>query len=268
MRTFFSLFSLVALATTGVFSTPVPESECLSELCGTIPLLNSSPSPSDVAASIAQVGTPTRSLSERDTEQLTNAERFIRGLPPKKPKHLRGSPARRSQPSVAPVTTYRGKIRVDRADNGQNLGYLSSHPFSGAQHRYQSIDNAAIVNFKYDDTQSTGPASELMGEFKAVTIPTPTSLLGPTTSPGATPQSVPNSYSAATGTSRTAESEVWILNRDTNELTMQWLNTDGSKPTMQLFAQSTALYAGGDQGSFVSRYPSPVTTVKYTFVPL
>ncbi|KAG8928003.1 hypothetical protein FRC00_001890, partial [Tulasnella sp. 408] len=164
MRTFFSLFSLVALATTGAFSTPVPDSECLSELCGTIPLLNSSPSPSDFAASIAQAGTPTRSLPERDTQQMTNAERFIRGLPPKKPKHLRGSPSRRTEPSAAPLTTYRGMIRVDRADGGGTLGYLSSHPFSGAQHRYQSIENAAIVNFKYDDAQTTGPASELRGE--------------------------------------------------------------------------------------------------------
>ncbi|KAG8909703.1 hypothetical protein FRC01_006782, partial [Tulasnella sp. 417] len=81
--------------------------------------------------------------------------------------------------------------------------------------------------------------------------------------PGATPQNVGNSYSSATGTSRTSESEVWTFNRDTNAITVQWVNTDGSKPETHLFTQSTALYAGGDPAAFLSRYPSPVVRVSY-----
>ncbi|KAG8912848.1 hypothetical protein FRC01_004863, partial [Tulasnella sp. 417] len=165
MRTFFPLFSLIALATTGVFSTPVPE--CLSEICGTVPLLNGSPAPSDVASSIAQVGTPTRSLPAADPEKLTNAERFIRGLPPKKPKHLRGSSLRRAQPSAVPLTTYTGYIRVDREDSGSNLGYLSRSMFSDAQARYQSIDQAALVTFKFDDAQTSGSPSEFTWDASA-----------------------------------------------------------------------------------------------------
>lgn len=88
MRALFHLFSLAALASTGVFATPVPE--CLSEICGSTPLVKSSPSPAGFAASIAKVETPTRSLSESEVEQLSNAERFVRGLPPKKPKLVQG----------------------------------------------------------------------------------------------------------------------------------------------------------------------------------
>lgn len=90
MRAFIHLFSLVALASTAVLSTPI--TGCTSELCGSTDLFESSLSPVDPAASIAKVDTPTRSLPDHGVEQLTNAERFVRGLPPKKPKLIRGVP--------------------------------------------------------------------------------------------------------------------------------------------------------------------------------
>ncbi|KIO29644.1 hypothetical protein M407DRAFT_242524 [Tulasnella calospora MUT 4182] len=290
MRAVFSLFSLVALATTGVFATPVPE--CLSELCGSIPLFDSSPSPVDFAASITKVETPTRSLPERDVEQLTNAERFVRGLPPKRPKLLQGSSLRRTQPSPVPLTTYRGMVRIDKEDGTGTLGYLSAHPFSGAQYRYQpDINDAAIVTFKFDPAQTLGSASEFMTENSDIQASFPNLglvqgrddtdsniaagsfhylyIAGTTpTSPDATPQAVPNSYTAVTGTARTAESEVWTFNSDTNALTLQWVNTDGSKPTTILFTQSTALYASADPHAFNARYPASIIRVTYTFVPL
>ncbi|KIO29643.1 hypothetical protein M407DRAFT_164484 [Tulasnella calospora MUT 4182] len=287
MRTFFPLFSLVALASTGVFSSPV--SECLSELCGSIPLLNSSPNPVDVAASIAKVDTPTRSLPEHGAEKLTNAERLVRGLPPKKPKLLQGSSLRRSQPSAVPLTTYRGYLRIDREDNGDNVGYLSKNSLSTGQTGYDSFANAAPVTFKFDNAQTLGSASEFTIESASFVPETLGLVQGrddtdsdistgsfhylyiagvQPTSPGATPQTVDNSYTRATGKARTAESEVWTFNRNTNALTLQWVNTDGSKPTTLLFTQSTALYAGANPDAFHSRYPAPIIRVTYTFVPL
>jgi hypothetical protein len=113
--------------------------------------------------------------------------------------------------------------------------------------------------------------------------------------PGATPQSVGNSYTTATGTARDAESAVvsvilrhmkrrpltrpqWTYNPSTQQLSPQWINSDGSAwlplslPLRILdcclapantvsFTQSTALYVGGDSSAFVSRYPSPIILI-------
>jgi hypothetical protein len=97
------------------------------------------------------INQPLASLSIEHS--LTNAQRFARGLPPKHPRR-RFSPTgvqavRRQEPSGVPV---RGRIRVARADGTGDLGYLSSHPFNLAQHRYDTIDNAMIVNFRNTGT--------------------------------------------------------------------------------------------------------------------
>ncbi|KAG8897783.1 hypothetical protein FRC01_011177, partial [Tulasnella sp. 417] len=161
MRAFSSLFSLLALASTGVFSTPTPQ--CLAEICGEVGFVNSSLNPVDLAAAIASTGTPTRSLPERRVKQLTNAERFARGLPPKKPQLMKGSSLRRSQSSPVPPTTYRGVIRISRASNGETLGYVSRDLFGGVglHSIVPAVENAAVVTFKFDPTQTLGPASDL-----------------------------------------------------------------------------------------------------------
>ncbi|KAG8927149.1 hypothetical protein FRC00_002242 [Tulasnella sp. 408] len=156
MRALFHLFSLAALASTGVFATPVPE--CLAEICGSIPPVNSGPSPANFAASIAKVETPTRSLPQSEVEQLSNAERFVRGLPPKRPKLVQGSSLRRSQSSPVPCKTYRGIIRVDNIANGATLGYLSPYPENPGYTRYSKESDAFIVSFKIDANQDSGSA--------------------------------------------------------------------------------------------------------------
>ncbi|KAG8912892.1 hypothetical protein FRC01_004842 [Tulasnella sp. 417] len=288
MRSFFHLFSLVALVSTGVFSTPTPP-PCLAEICGDTAFVDSSPSPVDFAAAIVKPETPTRSLPEGGAEQLTNSERFIRGLPPKRPKRLQGSPLRRTQPSAVPLTTYRGHIRIDKEDGSGTLGYLSKYSMNSVYNRYQSIDNAAVVTFKFDDTQTSGPASELTSDWDVPAFPilglvqgrdNTNSDIAPgsyqylyitgtnPTSPDATPDVVGNAYNSATGASRTSESEVWHFDSVTNEITLQWVNTDGSKPPTYLFTQSMALYAGSDPAKFNAKYPSPVTLLKFTFIPV
>ncbi|KAG8928002.1 hypothetical protein FRC00_001889 [Tulasnella sp. 408] len=226
MRALFHLFSLAALASTGVFATPVPE--CLAEICGSISPVNSGPSPANFAASIAKVETPTRSLPQSEVEQLSNAERFVRGLPPKRPKLTQGSSLRRSQSSPVPCKTYRGIIRVDNKADGATLGYLSNHPSNIGYTTYQPIENDAfVVSFKIDPTQDSGSAFGMTIEPAMRGFPdlglvqgrdNTNSDISPgsfhylyisgtaQTPPGSTPQDVGNAY--AVGAPRTSESVV------------------------------------------------------------
>lgn len=127
-----------------------------------------------------------------------------------------GSPLRRSQSSPVPCKTYRGIIQVDNKDNGATLGYLSPFPSGPGYTHYQPNENDAfIVSFKIDPNQASGSAfgmtievgsridrveavpfakssgprittfsqlwkaSPILVSSKAVTVPIPTSVLGP-----------------------------------------------------------------------------------------
>lgn len=106
-----------------------------------------------------------------------------------------------------------------------------------------------------------------------------------------------NGYTTLTGLSRAAETSVvrkyiaylqvsflinlqWNIDLNTGALSLQWTNSDGCKselrpvdwnsevdsckkaaPSTAIFTQSGYIYAGGDQGSFTARYPSPVTAL-------
>ncbi|KXJ93341.1 hypothetical protein Micbo1qcDRAFT_54834 [Microdochium bolleyi] len=188
----------------------------------------------------------------------------------------------------APVAT--GKLRVDRADGTGTLGYLSKSFFNGAQARYQAIEEAATVTYTgLSIDEATGQLklritmSPAQSDFSVLSLiqgrDSSNSDLAPGsknylyfgtsngTPAGSRPALEPNSYSAATGTTRTVESDVFTMNVGTNEITAQWINTEGDLPQTFLFAQSTALYAGGDQSSFSQAYPSPVTAYVLIFVP-
>ena len=39
------------------------------------------------------------------------------------------------------------------------------------------------------------------------------------------------------------------------------IDRDTAAPSISIFTQSTAIYAGGDPAAFLARYPSPVTTI-------
>ncbi|KAG9048576.1 hypothetical protein FS837_012517 [Tulasnella sp. UAMH 9824] len=251
-----------ALASTGVFATPV--SECVSEICGSMAPVNSGPSPANFAASIAKVETPTRSLPQSDVEQLSNAERFVRGLPPKKPKLAQGSPLRRSQSSPVPCKTYRGIIQVNNKASGAILGYLAKHsvpPYTSPQ---PNESDAFIVSFKIDPTQDSGSAFGMTIEPDIGGYPdlglvqgrdNTNSDISPgsfnylyitgtaQTPPGSTPQDVGNAYFI--GAPRTSESVVWIFNSATYQITCQWVNTDGceSPPRAILEMQSADIPA-------------------------
>lgn len=85
------------------------------------------------------------------------------------------------------------------------------------------------------------------------------------TPPNSTPQTVGNSYTAATNLVRASESAVWTVDLTTGATTPKWTNPDGSTLTVELFIQSTALYSGGDAAQFGVRYPSPLTPYYLSF---
>jgi hypothetical protein len=186
-------------------------------------------------------------------------------------------------PTVASALSfqYTAVIRLDHADNGNTLGYISKNAFSGAQYGVDpdladalivqfvltntttatGIDlitlNSSIPNFDHlgliqgrDDTDSVLQSGSFHYAYFGNTDPTP---------PGATPQTVGNSYTEATGRSRTSESAVWTVDVNTMTLVPVWTNPDGTTPALALFLQSSVLYASGDRGAFNARYPASTT---------
>jgi hypothetical protein len=85
----------------------------------------------------------------------------------------------------------------------------------------------------------------------------------PGTPPNSIPQSVPSYFSTSTGLDKQAETAVWTIavTGVTGTLSPEWVNTDESTPTTQVFVQSNHVYAGGDAGAFHDRFPAPVTVV-------
>jgi len=88
------------------------------------------------------------------------------------------------------------------------------------------------------------------------------------TPPNSPPQLVPNYFAVSSGLAKPSESAIWSVDLTTGALTMQWVNTDGSKPATIIFVQSNHVYAGGDPDAFHSRFPAPVTTVTLRFIPI
>jgi hypothetical protein len=219
----------------------------------------------------------------------TNAQRFARGLPPK-PPHRRSAARRHAAapvPSGTPSQTLKGHIQVNRADNGETLGYVSASTIGKYGYRYQPIESALVVSVSLPVGATTGTELELKvensdiekfeywgaiqgrdnlssdfskGSYQYAYL----SSTNPT-DPLSAPQTVGNAYSTVSGLSRTSESAIWTLDAS-GALTPKWINSDNSAPAVDIFTQSTALYIGGDSGSFTARYPSPVIQLTLKFV--
>jgi len=278
MRSSITLFllTLFGIAATTVHGATLCDGP--AELCGTdfIPL-------SDLILD------PSPTVEKR----LTNAERFARHLPPAPPRYLRrGSPTRRTAPSSAPPPSVaRGVIEVYDTEKDKFLGYISKNSFSQAQYRYQDdTSNALIINFSYPTGETSVQGIDLAQENSDI----PTLLYiglvqgrdstssdiasgnfnygyfaGTDQTPkDSAPAHVGNSYTTITHIDRTSESAVWSVDLVSGKVTVQWVNEDTPKPTMSIFSQGTALYFGGDQTAFASRYPSPVTSISFKFIPI
>ncbi|KAF8993774.1 hypothetical protein BDQ17DRAFT_1367883 [Cyathus striatus] len=177
------------------------------------------------------------------------------------------STARRSLPSSVPSTkvTKRGVLQMTNAANGALVGYVSKSALNGAQFRYQAISEACGVQIEMENSNTPGypllgfvqgrdntNVDLASGSFQYVLI-TPSSSVG-------------NAYTSASNIMRASESDVWSINIVTGDVTAQWINSDSSAPQTMFFSQGSALYAGGDMNSFISKYPSPVIAYTLKFV--
>ncbi|KAG9044179.1 hypothetical protein FS837_008686 [Tulasnella sp. UAMH 9824] len=232
MRSFVTFLSLFLLAAPSVFASPVPE--CTTELCGSKDFRNSLTKPLGAASSHGKTDNSVRSTSEGTVGALTNAQRFARGLPPKKPKLVKGSPVRRVQSSPTPLTSYRGYVQVSRADGVENRVYLARLRAAGSSYFpgvTWNVTDALIVNFKLPTGEARGSTLDFTFESSAAPGNYPylglvqgrddvdsniavgswhylyTTATGQT-APNATPQNPGNSWSYVFGKPRTSESAI------------------------------------------------------------
>ncbi|KAL0933748.1 copper radical oxidase (WSC domain-containing protein) [Colletotrichum truncatum] len=177
------------------------------------------------------------------------------------------------------TVTMRGIIQAINRDNSQVIGYMSKTPFEGGQTRYDVNEaNALIVTFQVP-TGSTLPSKQLQIAMGDNTSPQPNTILGllqgrddansvlsagsfhytyiggtNPTPKGSPPVTVGNAYTTGTGQSRTSESDVWVYDPTTNEITATWINPDGT------------FYTGGDRAAFLRRYPAAIMPLTFKFI--
>lgn len=273
-----TLLPFVALITSVLAVTLPTSDECTepgAEICGAQIL--PSPTVDDVIVERA----PT-----------TNAQRLARGLPPAPPRkrgrnHHGPSRTRTCSPSPLPPVTYRGVIQVLSSVDGASLGYVATDVNYWTPLLTPDLATALIVSFSLPSGATSGstldlatgdPTYPLLGvtDGRDSTTPdyAPSSFnygyIGKTvhTDPNATPQLVSSFFADSTQLAKTSESAVWSVDLPTGALTVQWINTDSSKPTTVVFVQSNHVYVGGDPDAFHSRFPAPVTTVNLKFIPM
>ncbi|KAH8804251.1 hypothetical protein DL96DRAFT_1562858 [Flagelloscypha sp. PMI_526] len=259
--------SIVASPSNAVFQ----RAECTdpdSEMCGGNPLAVAS-----------------RELPHEPARRMTNAERLARGLPLKSPQ-MRATRTTRSVPSAGAPVTHTGVLKVKNADNGNEIGFVAKNLVNGgAQFGYDpSLANALVVSFKLPAGAASGRV-----EMTAVNSDPSWPLLGLvqgrddgsnddggwylyTAGTKSTPAGSPpllNSNSYFIGPQRKAESVVWnaAVNAGVITFTQTWIQLDHTEFPLQLWTQSTGLYAGGNMDAFHTRFPAPVTAITYQFVP-
>jgi hypothetical protein len=183
-------------------------------------------------------------------------------------------------PTMASAQAIAYSAAIEVRSSGTLLGYVARDPNYWTPLISPDVNAALVVNFVLANGQTgtgidlaTAPVNDFAyfgpivgrdstssdiaaGSFNYLYIghtnPTP---------PNSTPQSVGNFFAASTGLDKQSESAVWTVNIPAGTLIPVWVNSDGSKPTTQVFVQSNHVYAGGDPAAFQARFPAPVTTV-------
>ncbi|KAG8923231.1 hypothetical protein FRC01_013035 [Tulasnella sp. 417] len=198
-------------------------------IVGALPTKNDYPSVNPDTSTIEPKNIPRSSGSMKP--KMTNAQRFRMNLPPLKPKLRRGTRVVSGHKDVTYLQQTRttATYLVLSARSGlpmENMalynppkmlditavnGPSASYPFFGAA--MGPVSDGASLNL--------GP-----GSFNHAFI------VGTTQIPaGSTPQAGDNnSFSAASGVATPAESAIWMFDPVTQEITVQWVNPDGSTP--------------------------------------
>ena len=126
----------------------------------------------DSVAHINPVGLVTRSLPQKPSVHLTNAQRLARGLPPNRPRARYGRRGGQAlQPRQSSTSVVRtGYIQASIANYG--IGYVSKDTNVFGEYTYTSdISNALSLSFTTDSTGSTFDISALVRLSELVELP-------------------------------------------------------------------------------------------------
>jgi hypothetical protein len=219
----------------------------------------------------------------------SNAQRLARGLPPLKPRFGRNLPgviqiwyptpvfgAKRSEPSGNLQKTCNGHIEVRNSD-GNTLGFVkdASGDIGGVNLTPDSNQDLQVT-FEADSTgpfniKATNPGfpdPPYVGTLSQISpnnfIATGSGNSASLTHVGST---APNTSGSVVG-DQYAQSAIWSYNSNTQELTAQYINPDGSKPpTIFAFnSKDNTLFVVGDLNAWNSQHSdTPASAVLLYF---
>lgn len=251
-----------------------------------------------VAAVLAVPRPPIRALSlNRDPEI---APPIPNGLPLLSPQAYRrrtkADTTRRTASSHLPLVNTKCNVLVKNTSNGTTIGFISPTWNVWGEYGIVQPDAAGAleVSFSYSPESSdslaqldilatNGPGASYPF-FGATVGYTSTSddlavgsynyayITGTTQIPAGPPEGADNnSFGGTTGIPKAAESAIWTYNPKTQDITAQWINTDGSAPATHLVyangANKTSSFVlTGDVKPFQSFYGGSYPPVTFTCV--
>ncbi|KAF9000730.1 hypothetical protein BDQ17DRAFT_1359446 [Cyathus striatus] len=233
---------------------------------------------------------------------LTNAERLRAGLPLRKPAPRRPI-ARQVASSAAPLATPaavypaaipatskydRGFLQMLDAESGNVIGFVSRVFNQYGQYGAIAKDYDRLLVFINLAEAESETTDIITANGPDVNFPSFGPITGASsasfdleagssnyahigglrsTEKGSGPVIQANSFTAATGISKTAESMVWSYDSETGFLSAHWINTDLTRPTLHLGRVQEVLVVTGDRDAFVGTYGAAEWIV-LQFVPL
>ncbi|KAF7316236.1 hypothetical protein MIND_00142200 [Mycena indigotica] len=233
-----------------VGSSSVPSSSVLSSSASSLVAPSSSSSAAPSSSSVVPSSSSVQSSSQSPSQSASPSVSSVSQSPSQSPSQSSSSqPAPSPSPSLS-TYSFTGALQAFRVADNSALGYLM-HTTNNLNHVAVGTSRAAALNFQFSVT-NFGPSGSQLDVtalntpyvsnyplFGGIVGPVSTSDdLGPGsynyafpqgvthTSPGSTPQKVPNSYTG----NPSCESAIWSFDNSTRLLTPQWINTDGSAP--------------------------------------
>ncbi|PPQ66515.1 hypothetical protein CVT24_007064 [Panaeolus cyanescens] len=202
--------------------------------------------------SLAAKRSPSASSVAASLQYRTNAERMAAGLSPRAPTRVVGSGQLVPRnPNPSPIS-YSGTVKVKNASNNSNLGYIQKGLTGGGRFTISSLSSTAVVvslsfvssssplQLSINSNTPNWPYIGGAGATLQSNNNNRVSIVGTNSVPsGSTPQNVGNS-SGSNG----SESYIWKFNPNTNEITAEWVNPNGSTPAVYIYYSSSGANSG------------------------
>jgi len=214
----------------------------------------------------------------------SNAQRLSRGLPPRSPKFGRTLPGF-AQAQDDPTPAY-GALRPRSSPSPSCTGKIEvreSGSVLGVVRNWVSLPHVNGVNFAGNPsedlhvsfTPSAGP-SDLLTTNPNFPAPFYVGISGASTTLAkgsrntVDMENVPQTPGGVPASGVSTESAVWSLNRDTSELTVQYVNPDGSKPDTIIAydIRENVLFFVGDLDAYNYQNDIPASAVQFFLVPV